>query len=74
MITQFENHPNRMFAKRNDFSWFKRVLFTFARSKFDSVPRKQGKRIVLHVCPFKWRPTLTCNRNNGKMQKIIIQM
>lgn len=43
MTTQFENRPNRMFTKRNDFSWFKRVLFTIARSKLDSVPRKQGK-------------------------------
>lgn len=35
--------PNRLFAKRNDFSWFKRVLFTLAGSKFDSAARKQGK-------------------------------
>ena len=35
--------PNRMFAKRNGFSWFKRALFTLAGSKFDSVARKQGK-------------------------------
>lgn len=35
--------PNRTFAKKNGFSWFKRVLFTFAGSKFDSAARKQGK-------------------------------
>lgn len=35
--------PNRMFAKRNGFSWLKTVLFTLAGSKFDSVARKQGK-------------------------------
>lgn len=35
--------PNRMFAKRNGFSWFKKALFTLAGSKFDSVARKQGK-------------------------------
>lgn len=35
--------PNRMFAKRNDFSWLKSVLFTLAGSKFDSAARKQGK-------------------------------
>lgn len=35
--------PNRTFAKQNGFSWFKRVLFTLAGSKFDSAARKQGK-------------------------------
>lgn len=35
--------PNGMFARRNGFSWFKRVLFTLASSKFDSAARKQGK-------------------------------
>lgn len=35
--------PNRMFAKRNGFSWLKRVLFTLAGSKFDSAANKQGK-------------------------------
>lgn len=35
--------PNRMFAKRNGFSWLKRVLFTLAGSKYDSAARKQGK-------------------------------
>lgn len=35
--------PNKMFAKKNGFSWFKRVLFTLAGSKFDSAARKQGK-------------------------------
>lgn len=35
--------PNGMFAKRNGFSWFKRMLFTLAGSKFDSAARKQGK-------------------------------
>lgn len=35
--------PNRMFAKRNGFSWLKTVLFTLAGSKFDSAARKQGK-------------------------------
>lgn len=35
--------PNGMFAKRNGFSWFKRILFTLAGSKFDSAARKQGK-------------------------------
>lgn len=35
--------PNGMFARRNGFSWFKRVLFTLAGSKFDSAARKQGK-------------------------------
>ena len=35
--------PNRMFAKRNGFSWLKSVLFTLAGSKFDSAARKQGK-------------------------------
>lgn len=35
--------PNRMFAKRNGFSWLKRALFTLAGSKFDSAARKQGK-------------------------------
>lgn len=35
--------PNRMFAKRNGFSWPKRVLFTLAGSKYDSAARKQGK-------------------------------
>lgn len=35
--------PNRMFAKRNGFSWLKTVLFTLAGSKFDSAARKQGQ-------------------------------
>lgn len=35
--------PNKMFAERSGFSWLKRVLFTFAGSKFDSAARKQGK-------------------------------
>lgn len=35
--------PNRMFAKRNGFSWLKSVLFTLAGSKFDSAAHKQGK-------------------------------
>lgn len=35
--------PNRMFAKRNGFSWLKRALFTLAGSKFDSAAHKQGK-------------------------------
>lgn len=35
--------PNRMFAKRNGFSWLKRVLFTLAGSKYDSAARKQSK-------------------------------
>lgn len=35
--------PNRMFAKRNGFSWLKTVLLTLAGSKFDSAARKQGK-------------------------------
>lgn len=35
--------PNRMFAERNGFTWLKRVLFTLAGSKYDSVARKQGK-------------------------------
>lgn len=35
--------PNRMFAKRNGFSWLKRALFTLAGSKFDSAAREQGK-------------------------------
>lgn len=35
--------PNRMFAKRNGFSWLKSLLFTLAGSKFDSAARKQGK-------------------------------
>lgn len=35
--------PNKMFAKRNGFSWLKRVLFTLAGSKFDAAARKQGK-------------------------------
>lgn len=35
--------PNKMFAKRNGFSWFKRLLFTLAGSKFDSKARKQEK-------------------------------
>jgi alcohol dehydrogenase groES domain protein len=35
--------PNRMFAKRNGFSWLKTVLFTLAGSKYDSAARKQGK-------------------------------
>ena len=36
-------HSNRMAAKRNGFSWLKRVLFTLAGSKYDSAARKQGK-------------------------------
>lgn len=35
--------PNRMFAERNGFTWLKRLLFTLAGSKYDSVARKQGK-------------------------------
>lgn len=35
--------PNKMFAKRNGFSWLKRVLFTLAGNKYDSAARKQGK-------------------------------
>lgn len=35
--------PNRMFARRNGFSWQKRLLFTLAGSKYDSAARKQGK-------------------------------
>lgn len=35
--------PNRLFAKRNGFSWMKRLLFTLAGSKYDSAARKQGK-------------------------------
>ena len=35
--------PNRMFAKRNGFSWLKRVLFTLAGNKYDLAARKQGK-------------------------------
>lgn len=35
--------PNRMFAKRNGFSWLKRMLFTLAGNKYDSAARKQGK-------------------------------
>lgn len=35
--------PNNMFAKRNNFSWFKRFLFNLAGRKYDSAARKQGK-------------------------------
>lgn len=35
--------PNKMFAKRNGFSWLKKVLFTLAGSRYDSAARKQGK-------------------------------
>lgn len=35
--------PNRMFAIRNGFSWFKRALFTMAGKKYDSAAEKQGK-------------------------------
>lgn len=35
--------PNKMFAKRNGFSWLKRVLFTLAGNKYDLAARKQGK-------------------------------
>lgn len=42
-LLSLRNSPNRMFAKQNGFSWFKRVLFALAGSKFDSAARKQGK-------------------------------
>lgn len=35
--------PNRLFAERNDFSWFKKVLFTLAGIKYDKAAKKQGK-------------------------------
>lgn len=35
--------PNRMFAIRNGFSWFKRALFTMVGKKYDSAAGKQGK-------------------------------
>lgn len=35
--------PNKTFAQRNNFSWFKRILFTIAGHKYDSAAQKQGK-------------------------------
>lgn len=35
--------PNRTFARRNGFSWFKTLLFSLAGSKYDSAARRQGK-------------------------------
>lgn len=35
--------PNKIFAERNHFSGFKKILFTLAGSKFDKAAKKQGK-------------------------------
>lgn len=35
--------PNRLFAQRNHFSWWKRELFAVAGRKYDSAAEKQGK-------------------------------
>ena len=35
--------PNREFAVRNNFSGFKKVLFTLAGAKYDKAAKKQGK-------------------------------
>lgn len=42
-LLSLRTSPNAMFARRNDLSWFKRVLFTLAGGKFDSAARRQGK-------------------------------
>lgn len=42
-LLSLRNAPNRMFAKRNGFSWFKRVLFTLAGRKYDLIADKQDK-------------------------------
>lgn len=61
--------PNRMFAKRNGFSWLKRVLFTLAGSKYDSAARKQGKeyrfmfvQVVTSLNGLRrlWKNTISC--------------
>lgn len=55
--------PNRMFAKRNDFSWLKRSLFTLAGSKFDSAARKQGKEYRFMFV-----------RSNGEQLKLVTEI
>lgn len=35
--------PNKIFAVRNDFTGFKKALFTLAGNKYDKAARKQGK-------------------------------
>lgn len=35
--------PNKMFAQRNAFPWFKKLLFTMAGYRYDRAARKQGK-------------------------------
>lgn len=35
--------PNKTFAERNQFSGFKKVLFTLAGNKFDKAAKKQDK-------------------------------
>lgn len=42
-LLSLRNVPNRMFAIRNRFPWFKRILFTLAGSRYDSAAGKQGK-------------------------------
>lgn len=42
-LLSLKTGPNKMFATRNGFSWFKRLLFTMAGAKYDSKAAKQGK-------------------------------
>ncbi len=35
--------PNKIFAEKNQFSGFKKILFTLAGNKFDKAAKKQGK-------------------------------
>lgn len=55
--------PNRMFAKRNGYSWLKRGLFTLAGHKFDSAAHKQGKEYRFMFV-----------RSNGNQLKRITEM
>lgn len=36
--------PNRTFAVRNNYSWFKKTLFTLAGNKYDKAAARQGKQ------------------------------
>lgn len=42
-LLSLRTSPNRLFAEQNGFSWFKKVLFTIAGSKYDKAAEKQDK-------------------------------
>lgn len=42
-LLSLRTSPNKAFAIRNNFPWYKRILFALAGSRYDSKAKKQGK-------------------------------